>query len=102
MTHALKPAMQIHSEAHDTQPRTTIQPFMRKGLRVVGLDADGWLLLEYRGAQIRSQGGLHILAFPDHPSHGAAAQDARHWMSIIDDWHERRAGTRTSSSETSF
>jgi hypothetical protein len=77
---------------HNAIPRlrTTIQPFMRKGLRVVGLDPDGWLLLEYRGSRIRSRDGLHILDLPAHHSHGAAAQDARHWMRVVDEWVEGR------------
>jgi hypothetical protein len=61
---------------------------MRKGLRVAGLDPHGWLILEYKGTQIRSQGDLHILDFPAHHAHGAAAPDARHWMRVVDEWVE--------------
>jgi hypothetical protein len=80
--------MPVLHEVAQCQSRTTIQPFMRKGLRVIGIDADGWLLLEYRGAEIRSHGRMHVLNFPGHPSHGAAAQDARHLMVAVDAWHE--------------
>jgi hypothetical protein len=61
---------------------------LRKGLRVVGIDPEGWLILDYRGARIRSRDGRHALDLPAHPSHGATAQDARHWMHVIDAWND--------------
>jgi hypothetical protein len=71
------------------------QAFRTKGLRVVGIDADGWLVSEYRGARVLSCGAQHKLNLPGHPSDGMALGDARAWIRVIDSWMDESAMRRS-------
>jgi len=69
------------------------QAFKTKVLKVVGIDTDGWLISQYRGARVLSLGIQHMLDLPGHPSDGMSLGNARAWITVIDTWLDSRAVT---------
>jgi len=67
------------------------QAFKTKVLQVVGIDTDGWLISQYRGARVLSLGIQHMLDLPGHPSDGMSLGNARAWITVIDTWLDSRA-----------
>jgi hypothetical protein len=67
------------------------QAFQIKGLKVVGIDASGWLVSQYRGARVLSFGVQHMLELPGHPCDGRSLGNARAWIEVIDAWLDSRS-----------
>jgi hypothetical protein len=65
--------------------------FQIREFEVVGIDASGWLVSQYRGIRVLSYRSEYMMELPGHPCDSMSLDNARAWIEVIDAWLDSRS-----------